>query len=232
VTARLKNAPDSASGWVELGEIELAAHRLSDARAALDHARGSGPDAERAQLLAARLDIASGDAAGAETRLLDLVKRNPYRLEAYELLATCALNRGTVADALARYRALSARAPDEPGPATMIGVLLQESNDPAGARAQYEAVLAKSPRAGIAANNLAWMLAEQGKYDDALRWATTAVENLRGRPEPQDTLGWVYLKMARPLDALAAFERARSAAPAEALYARHADEARRRLAAR
>jgi tetratricopeptide (TPR) repeat protein len=111
-------------------------------------------------------------------------------------------------------------------------VLLQETNDAAGARAQYQAVLAKNPRAGIAANNLAWMLAEDGDYQNALRWATTAVESLRGRPEPQDTLGWVYLKMARPLDALAAFERARSAAPREPLYAQHADEARKALASR
>jgi hypothetical protein len=76
------------------------------------------------------------------------------------------------------------------------------------------------------------MLAEDGDYENALRWATTAVESLHGRPEPQDTLGWVYLKMARPLDALAAFERARGAAPHEPLYAQHADEARKALANR
>jgi tetratricopeptide (TPR) repeat protein len=233
VTARLQNAADSESGWVELGEIELAAHHLAEARAALQRARASGGDGgERTQLLAARLDLSSGNTADAETRLQGLVKRNPDRLEAYELLAACALARGSAGDALARYRALAARAPDEPGPATMVGVLLQETNDAAGARAQYQAVLAKNPRAGIAANNLAWMLAEDGDYENALRWATTAVESLHGRPEPQDTLGWVYLKMARPLDALAAFERARGAAPHEPLYAQHADEARKALANR
>src|SRR5262249_44364639 len=155
------------------------AHHLPDARAALDHARAGGRQDGRVQLLAARLDMASGNQTAAESRLAELVKRDPDGLEAYELLATCALNRGNAADAPARYRALAARTPDQPGPATMVGLLLQESNDPAGARAQYEAVLAKSPRAGVAANNLAWMLAEDGRYDEALRWATAAVENLR-----------------------------------------------------
>jgi Flp pilus assembly protein TadD len=74
------------------------------------------------------------------------------------------------------------------------------------------------------------MLAGQGRYDEALRGASTAVENLRGCAEPQDTLGWVYLKMGRPTDARAAFERARGIAPSEPLYSQHADEARRAVA--
>ena len=61
-------------------------------------------------------------------------------------------------------------------PRRWSGILLETANDRAGARAQYEAVLAKSPRAGVAANNLAWMLAEDGRHDEALRWATVAVE--------------------------------------------------------
>jgi Tfp pilus assembly protein PilF len=114
----------------------------------------------------------------------------------------------------------------------MAGLLLEASGDAAGAQAQYEAVLAVDPNAGVAANNLAWMLAQDGKYDEALRWAKVAVEYLRSRPEPQDTIGWIHLKANRPIDALAAFEKALSLAPQNATYREHADAAKAALAAK
>ena len=58
----------------------------------------------------------------------------------------------------------------------------------------------------MAANNLAWMLAEDGRLDDALRWATVATGEMTGRPGPHDTLGWIRLKMKQPVEALASFE--------------------------
>ena len=36
------------------------------------------------------------------------------------------------------------------------------------------------------------MYADQGKLDEALTLATVAQEELRQRPEAEDTLGWVY----------------------------------------
>jgi cellulose synthase operon protein C len=107
----------------------------------------------------------------------------------------------------------------------MIGMILQSKGDRNGARAQYEAVLAKHPRAGVAANNLAWMLAEDGKYDDALRYATVATEEMRERPEAQDTLGYIYLQKDLPVHALPAFERAVQLAPQNPLYRQHLQQA-------
>jgi Tfp pilus assembly protein PilF len=100
-------------------------------------------------------------------------------------------------------------------------MLQDASGDHAAARAQYEAVLARHPRAAVAANNLAWMLAEEGRYDEALRWARVAAEELRMRPEAHDTLGWVYLKKNQPIDALAAFEKAAALAPQNRVYQEH-----------
>ena len=108
----------------------------------------------------------------------------------------------------------------------MVGILLDATNDRAGARAQYEAVLTRAPRAGVAANNLAWMLAEDGRYDEALRWAAVATDVLRARPEPQDTLGWIRLKMNQPTEALASFQRAHDLAPQTRVYQEHLQAAR------
>src|SRR6185369_18035063 len=139
-----------------------------------------------------------------------------------ELLGGLYVQQGNDVAALDKYRALATRSPNPTVPATVVGVLL-ERTDRQAARAQYEAVLAKSPRAGVAANNLAWMLAQDGKYDDAMRWAKVAVEYLRSRPEPQDTLGWIHLKANRPIEALAAFEKALSLAPQNTTYREHAE---------
>ena len=77
------------------------------------------------------------------------------------------------------------------------------------------------PSAGVAANNLAWIYASEGKLDQALRLATTAKAALRRRPEAEDTLGWIYLQKGLASQAIAAFEWARDRAPKNPVYHYH-----------
>ena len=51
--------------------------------------------------------------------------------------------------------------------------------------------------------------------------AKTAESALRGRPEAEDTLGWVYLKRGQPRDAIPAFERAIAQTPQKSAYHHH-----------
>ena len=74
------------------------------------------------------------------------------------------------------------RRPSAPGPLTMIGLIHESQGDRAAAMAQYAAALARDPAAGVAANNLAWLNAEDGQLDEALRLATTARQTLGSRP--------------------------------------------------
>ena len=48
-----------------------------------------------------------------------------------------------------------------------------------------------------------------------------AQDSLRRRPEPEDTLGWVYLQKGLATQAIAAFERALSRAPQNPMYHYH-----------
>ena len=59
----------------------------------------------------------------------------------------------------------------------MVGMIQEARGDHDGARAQYERVLALDPHAGVAANNLAWIYAESGRLDEALKLATIAQEH-------------------------------------------------------
>ena len=85
----------------------------------------------------------------------------------------------------------------------------------------YEAIVARDPRAGIAANNLAWMYAEDGRLDDALRLARVAKDQLRRRPEGEDTLGWVQLRKGASGDAIASLSRAVERNPNNPVYHYH-----------
>ena len=129
-------------------------------------------------MLAARVDLVEGRRRRAEQRLLDVLRAQPGRLDAYELLAGNYVKQGKTAAAIEKVPRPRRARTGPTGPATMVGILLESTGDQSSARSQYEAVLAKSPRAAVAANNLAWMLAQEGKYDEAMRWAKVAVEYL------------------------------------------------------
>ena len=103
----------------------------------------------------------------------------------------------------------------------MVAMIHEALGDREAARAGYERVLEANGRAGVAANNLAWMYAEDGRFDDAVRLATEAGEVMRDRPEPLDTLGWAYYRKGLPVHAMSAFERAIERAPDNPLYHYH-----------
>ncbi len=209
---------------------DVAAHDMTGARRRVDLWLAQDPHDPAAEILAARLDLADTNAQSAEARLMDVIQHSPLRLDAYELLGALYLRQGRPDAALERYRALAARVPDAPGPATMVGMILQAKGDRSAARAQYEAVLARNPHAGVAANNLAWMLAEDGQLDEAMRLATIAAEEMHDRPEANDTLGWVYLQKKLPAQATASFQRAVELAPSNKLYADHLAAAKNAVA--
>jgi predicted Zn-dependent protease len=82
----------------------------------------------------------------------------------------------------------------------MRGNLYEAQGKTDEARKDYEKALESDPNQIIAGNNLAYLLADQGRdLDTALKYA----QNLRSRqpedPNIADTLGWVYYKMRRSL---------------------------------
>ena len=77
----------------------------------------------------------------------------------------------------------------------MVGVILETQGKRDEARRSYEATVAEMTNAPVAANNLAFMYAEEGKnLDVALQLATSAKQQVPDSAEVDDTLGWVYYK--------------------------------------
>jgi Flp pilus assembly protein TadD len=91
----------------------------------------------------------------------------------------------------------------------MSGVILQTQGRLDEAKRKYEDALGIDSRATVAANNLAWILAESGDdLNRALELAKTATASSPDAPEILDTLGWVYYKKDQPELAIPIFRRA------------------------
>jgi superkiller protein 3 len=204
---------------------DMVSGDLAAARASVRGWLAARPNDDDAELLSARIDFAENSFAGAERQSLEVAQRTPSKLEAYELLGAVYLKQGRTDLALAKYRELATRDPEGEFPRTIVGIILQTRGDRSNARAEYQAVLAHHPQAPVAANNLAWMLAEDGDVDAALKYALIAVDGMADRPEAHDTLGWVYLKKHLPGHAETSFRRATELAPQNDTYKAHLKQA-------
>lgn len=81
----------------------------------------------------------------------------------------------------------------------MVGMILQTQGKTAEAQARYERVVQIDPQAAVAANNLAWLYAEQGQnLQTAAQLAQSARSALPDVAAVNDTLGFVYLKQNLP----------------------------------
>jgi tetratricopeptide (TPR) repeat protein len=218
----LRAAPRSTDVRKGIIAAQLADRRIDAARKQIAEWETASSTDPRVKLLSAQVELAAGNTAGAEQTLKAVIAGDASQLDAYDLLARVYVRQGRVEEAVQQYEALAERAPaGAAGARTMIGMLNEARKDREGARRAYEQALTSDPHAGVAANNLAWIYAEDGKLDQALRLATTAQASLRRRPEAEDTLGWIYLQKGLTSQAIAAFERARERAPQNPVYHYH-----------
>jgi len=216
----LRLQPASYDALVGLVTVDIAQRNVAGARGRLTEWQQRDPNDPRVKLLSARVALAAGNTAEAEQALRALVTADPSQLDAYDLLGRIAMSNGQLDRALTEYQTLASHSKSPAGPLTLVAMIQESRGDREAARQQYERILALDPHAGVAANNLAWMYAEAGRLDDALKLATVAQDQLK-RPEAEDTLGWVYYRKGLWQHAIASFERAISKAPANAVYQYH-----------
>jgi tetratricopeptide (TPR) repeat protein len=214
-------APQSRDARSGLVATEIATGRIDVARKHVDAWRQALPNDRRLDVLAARVELSAGNSGEAERLLQAVLSADPSQLDAYELLGRMYLLQKRLDRAIEQYEKMAQQSARPTGPKTLVGMLHAARGEGAKAREVYEQIVAADPRAGIAANNLAWIYADEGRLDDALRLAQRADEQLRRRPEAADTLGWVYFRRRQSAEAIAAFNRAIERAPANAVYRYH-----------
>jgi Tfp pilus assembly protein PilF len=202
--------------------VDLSQKRPREARARIDIRVAAAPNDTRTLMLAASAYQTLGDLAACERALQRVLGIDANNLAAYAMLARTYLAQHRLDAALARYEEVARRDPKPVAAETMIGIILQARNQPGEAQRHFERALQLDARAAVAANNLAWIYAETGgQLDTALRLAQTAREELPGRAEVNDTLGWIYLKKGLVDLALAPLERSVEEQPSNAVYRYH-----------
>jgi tetratricopeptide (TPR) repeat protein len=216
----LRLAPNSYDALVGLVTADIAQRNTASARARVEERLKRTPNDPRLKILAARVSLASGNTAEAEQTLRALVTTDPSQLDAYDLLGRIAVGNGQLDRALSEYEALASRSHTPAGPLTLVAMIQEARGDRDTAKQQYERALAVDSNAGVAANNLAWMYAEDGRLDEALKLATVAQARLK-RPEADDTLGWIYYRKGLTQHAITSFERAASKSPTNPVYQYH-----------
>jgi tetratricopeptide (TPR) repeat protein len=218
--------PDSIETLASWVALDLEEQNTAGARARLDARlqKGSSPDL---QLLAARTYLTMKDSAAAEKALRAAIDADPSRLAPYEMLGQLYLSQEKLELALKEFEALSTRQAKPVASLTMIGMILEQQGKVDAAIKRYEDVLAIDSRAGTAANNLAWILADRSfDLDRALQLAQTALDVAPETPQIIDTLGWVYYKRNQPERAIPLFQRCINKAPTVAEYHYHLGLAR------
>ena len=92
----------------------------------------------------------------------------------------------------------------------LTGIRAEERQDLTTAVSNYEAAVRSGDKTGVAANNLAWIYAQQGSnLDRALELANRAHDLAPNNAGVLDTIGFVRLKRREYTDAVATLERAR-----------------------
>jgi tetratricopeptide (TPR) repeat protein len=187
----------------DLAESEDAATALQ----LIDAAIARSPEDARLHELQGAVLIRAGDDAGATASFERALEIDPDQGRALAGLAILAQRAGDLEGALALLdRASEASPKNAEFPYQASQIALGLGRVPEARTRLDEAVLRSAGHAG-ARNNLAWLLAEAGEVDRALRLALEA-RRIERSPEILDTLGWVHLKRGEGSQAVDVFEQA------------------------
>jgi tetratricopeptide (TPR) repeat protein len=205
-----------------LVSMDLQDRKPAAARDRANTALKRRPRDTRLLALASRTHAAVGDMPGAERLARAAIESDPANLDGYRLLGQLYVSQKRLAEATTQFQTIAERNPTSVSAQTIVGVLLDMQKKTADARARYERALRLDPHAAVAANNLAWLNAQDGQnLDIALQLAQVAKSRLPESPEVNDTLGLVYYKKGLHALAIPPFLSSTEKDPANADYHFH-----------
>lgn len=179
--------------------IQAAQKNFADAHASIDRAMQA--NANQRDVLAAlhylksNVFTAENNRAASENELKAAIEADEQYLPAYSAFAAVLIVRGETEQAIAQYNKIVERKPSA-AVYTLLGMLEEARGNNGETEKNYRKALEIAPDQAIAANNLAWFIADtnQGNLDEALQLAQKTVNKNQNVAGFYDTLGWVYYK--------------------------------------
>jgi len=231
--------PDAVEPLDALVTLDLQAGDVGHARGLIEQRLAKRPNDSALLVLMSRVHEVAHEPDKAEAVLRKAIEADPSNRQPYELLGRLYLSQQKLDSALTEFEEIARRDPKSVSSYTMIGMIHQSRRNSADAQKSYQKALDINPNAVVAANNLAWIYANQGgNLDVALQLAQVAKAQLPDQPDINDTLGWVYLKKELPQLAIPPFRVSVEKNPKNPTYQYHlglaysksGDDARARVA--
>jgi len=188
--------PDFIRAINDIVYLHLKANRIDEALSELDRMGNSKSPQDEIHRFRGQVFLAKNDPGSAEQEWRKAIEVNPENYQAYILLGQFFLRQNKIPQAIKEVDQLIAKN-NKFTPAYLLKAnYLQLSNDVSGAIDNYRKTLELDPENSIAANNLAWILADNDRnLEEALSLAKAAKKKHPENPEIADTLGWAYYKM-------------------------------------
>ena len=194
LTADGKNF-DALSGAVNVlirQKQTVAAHTKIDK--SLQQNAGKADVAAALHYLKSQIYTAENNPEAVESELKKSIEADENYLPAYSGYAAFLAARNQTDAAVEQYKRIIEKKPSA-SVHTLLGILEDARGNTSEAEKNYRRSLEIMPDSPIAANNLAWLLAEnQGNLDEALQLAQKSVNQIQNSASFYDTLGWVYFK--------------------------------------
>jgi len=205
-----------------LVSLDMVSGKTNDARQRLFEHLTKRPDDPGLLMMSAKVAMARHELPQAERVLRRLIERDPTNLEAYDMLGRVYIQAKRLPAATREFNAIVQRDPNSSSAHTMLGLLYHAQRKVPEAIDHYDKAFESDPHSATAANNLAWVLAENDtNLDRALQLAQAAKAQLPNEPIVIDTLGWVYYKQGILPLATTTLEEAVRLNPNAALYSYH-----------
>lgn len=191
----LASDPSNLAALTGLADLDVSAGKGADARARIEAVLAKQPTSTAHLILLGRVETDVRDYAAAEHTFRRVLQLNTNSLPAYGYLGRVYREQDRIDEAIAAFEKVAQHL-EKPAPVhALIGSLLEVQGKRDEAVKRYEKALSIDRSSPIAANNLAWILAERGQnLDVALALAQTAKAELPDSAEVADTLGWIYFK--------------------------------------
>jgi tetratricopeptide (TPR) repeat protein len=222
----LSQRPGDMTIFVGLVSALIKDDRIDAAIAECEARLEKSVDNPRAQAilydLKGRLFLTKNDLNQAEKDFKAAIIANPNHLPPYASLANIYLSTDQADAAIARYRSAIEKEGRQEMPHMMLGIIFATQKQWELAELHYRRALSINPEFAPAANNLAYLLAQQGKeVNEALRLAEKARQLVPDDPRVLDTLGWVYVGLGFYDQAIRAFTKSIEQMPENATLHYH-----------
>ncbi len=196
--AALDKEPDDTRALGALAQTYIAEKQQGRAADIIQKHAASRPDSAEMQNFLGAWYVRTGYRSEARGAYQAALKADPKNVQARLALSQLDLAEGrydSVRDTLGQF--LRTEDPNNVAAMVYLAMAAEGSKNYDAAIAGYQKALSlepEGPLAVISLNNLAYRLAENGSYDEALNYAQRAKELAPTNDQVDDTLGWVYYR--------------------------------------